>query len=148
MAALGFLPTAHPLVQETMAVVQRDLAHDGLVHRYLSPDGLDGQEGAFLLCSFWMLDCLTHSGRLDEAEALLDRLLGLANDVGLFAEEVDPATREQLGNIPQAFTHMALVSSCAHLAAARQGLLPDDDGAHAYAELAVDRLLAARGELV
>ncbi len=146
--ALGFLPTDHPLVQETMAVVQRDLAHDGLVHRYLSPDGLDGREGAFLLCSFWLLDCLTHAGRLDEAEALLGRLLGLANDVGLFAEEVDTATGEQLGNTPQAFTHMALVASCAHLAAARRGALPDDGEPHAYAELAVDRLLAARGELV
>ncbi len=146
--ALGFLPSSDPRVQETMAVVERDLSHDGLVHRYLSPDGLDGQEGAFLLCSFWLLDCLTHSGRLDEATALLERLLGLANDVGLFAEEVDVATGEQLGNTPQAFTHMALVASCAHLAAARRGELPADGGAHAYAELAVDRLLAARGDLV
>ena len=148
VAALGFLPTTDPRVQETMAVVERDLAHEGLVHRYLSPDGLDGQEGAFLLCSFWMLDCLTHSGRLDEATELLERLLGLANDVDLLGEQADVATGEQLGNTPQAFTHMALVASCAHLAAARRGELPADGGAHAYAELAVDRLLATRGGLV
>ncbi len=140
--ACGLLPTTHPLVEKTVEVVQRDLSQDGLLHRYHAPDGLEGGEGAFLLCSFWLLDCLTHAGRLAEADALLERLLGLANDVGLFAEEVDPATREPLGNFPQAFTHMALVQSCAHLSAARQGLLPPD-GAHDYAELALDRLLAA-----
>jgi len=142
LPALGFLPTKHPVVARTVDVVQRSLERDGLVFRYLSPDGLQGGEGAFLLCSFWLLDCLTHAGRLDEAEALLERLLGLANDVGLFAEEVDPATGEALGNFPQAFSHMALVASCAHLAAAREGLIPE--GAHGYAELALDRLLAKR----
>ncbi len=147
-AALGFLPARHPVMLETLDVVQRDLTSEGLVHRYLSPDGLEGREGAFLLCSFWLLDCLTHAGRIDEAEKLLERLLGLANDVGLFAEEVDTTTGEQLGNTPQAFTHMALVASCADLAAARRGQLPDDDQPHAYAELAVDRLVASRGELL
>jgi len=76
--------------------------------------------------------------QLDEAEQLLAWLLGLANDVGLFSEEVDPATGEQLGNFLQSFSHMPLVTSCAHLTAARQGLIPD--GAHGYAELALDRL--------
>ena len=142
--ALGFLPTAHPLVVETIEVVLRDLSDDGLVHRYLSPDGLAGGEGAFLLCSFWLLDCLTHLGRLEEADDLLDRLLPLANDVGLFSEEVDPSTGQSLGNVPQAFTHMALVTSCAHLSAARRGLLPAPEEAHSYAELALDRLLAYR----
>jgi GH15 family glucan-1,4-alpha-glucosidase len=82
-----------------------------------------------------------HAGFVDEAAALLDRLMGLANDVGLFAEEVDETTGEALGNFPQAFTHMALVSSCAHLSAARRGLLPTDGEPHDYAELALDRLL-------
>ncbi len=146
LPAIGFLPTRHPLILRTIEVVRRSLERDGLLFRYLAPDGLAGGEGAFLLCSFWLLDCLTHAGRLDEAEALLERLLGFANDVGLFAEEIDPATAEPLGNFPQAFSHMALVRSCAYLSAARQGRIPE--GAHDYAELAVDRLLAdgSRGE--
>ncbi len=142
VAASGLLPTTDPLMAKTIEVVGRDLGHDGLLHRYHAPDGLEGGEGAFLLCSFWLLDCLTHAGRLADADALLERLLGLANDVGLYPEEVDPATGDALGNFPQAFTHMALVQSCAHLSAAHRGLLPPD-GAHDYAELALDRLLAA-----
>jgi hypothetical protein len=78
---------------------------------------------------------------VDEGAELLERLLGLANDVGLFAEEVDVRTGDALGNFPQAFTHMALVSSCAHLSAARRGLLPTDGQPHDYAELALARLL-------
>ncbi len=140
VAALGVVPTRHPLMLETIEVVRRSLERDGLVFRYLSSDGLEGGEGAFLLCSFWLVDCLTHAGRLDEAETLLASLLARANDVGLFAEEIDPATGEQLGNFPQAFSHMALVTSCAYLTAARAGEIPD--GAHGYAELALDRLLA------
>jgi GH15 family glucan-1,4-alpha-glucosidase len=141
--ALGLLPSNDPLVLKTIEVVRRDLAHDdGLVHRYLSPDGVKGGEGAFLLCSFWLVDCLVHAGAIDEGAALLDKLMGLANDVGLFAEEADTSTGEALGNFPQAFTHMALVSSCAHLSAARRGQLPDDSESHDYSELALDRLLA------
>jgi GH15 family glucan-1,4-alpha-glucosidase len=143
LPALGFLPTTDPVFLRTLAVVRRSLERDGLLFRYLSPDGLAGGEGAFLLCSFWLVDCLAHAARVDEAEALLERLLGFANDVGLFAEELDPATHEPLGNFPQAFSHMAFVRSCAHVAAARQGRIPD--GAHDYAELALDRLLADRG---
>jgi GH15 family glucan-1,4-alpha-glucosidase len=142
VASLGLIDTRDPIMLETIAVVRRSLERDGLVFRYLSPDGLAGGEGAFLLCSFWLVDCLTFAGQLDEAEALLARLIGFANDVGLFAEEIDPATGEALGNFPQAFSHMALVTSCAHLTAARAGQVPA--GAHDYAELALDRLLATR----
>ncbi len=142
--ALGLLPSSHPKVAETVRVVQRDLERDGLVYRYLSPDGLAGGEGAFLLCSFWLLDCLTHAGRLDEADALLERLLSLENDVGLYAEEVEPANSEALGNFPQAFTHMALVASAAHLSAAKRGEIPFDRAVD-FNELAVERLLAASG---
>jgi GH15 family glucan-1,4-alpha-glucosidase len=138
--AFGFLPTTHPAVERTVEVVSNRLGQDGLLHRYLTPDGLEGGEGAFLLCSFWLLDCLTHAGRLEEAEALLERLLGCANDVGLLAEEIDPKTGEPLGNFPQAYSHMALVLSCAHLSAAKRGELPD--GAVDYAEAALGRLLA------
>ena len=139
--ALGFVATTDPVTQRTIEVVKRTLEHGGLVYRYLSADGLEGNEGAFLLCSFWLLDCLIHSGKLDEAQVLLDRLIGCANDVGLFAEEVDVETGELLGNFPQAFPHMALVLSCAHLTAARRHGIAQ--GVFDYAELALDRLLAA-----
>lgn len=141
--AVGLLPTKDARVLETIQTVMRDLAKEGLVHRYIAPDGLHGGEGSFLLCSFWLLDCLTFAGWLDQAEELLERLLSLSNDVGLYAEEIDPVTGEHLGNFPQAFTHMALVSSCAHLSAARRRELPLDDGAHDYAELALERLMRA-----
>jgi hypothetical protein len=91
---------------------------------------------------FWLIDCLAHAGRVDEAEGLLERLLSLANDVGLLAEEADPRTGEALGNFPQGFSHMALVLSCTNVSAARRGLIPG--GARDYAELALDRLLATR----
>ncbi len=146
--ALGFVPADHPLVRGTVAQVGRQLAgRHGLLHRYRTTggagDGIGGGEGAFLLCSFWLVDVLTHAGRLEEAEELLERLLGLANDVGLYAEEVDPQTGAHLGNFPQAFTHMALVTSCAHLSAAHRSRLPADGNAHDFAELALDRLLGA-----
>jgi GH15 family glucan-1,4-alpha-glucosidase len=143
--ALGFIAVDDPLVTRTVEVVLERLSDDGgLVHRYVATDGLAGGEGAFLLCSFWLLDVFTHSGRLDEATALVKRLLALANDVGIYAEEVDPATGEHLGNTPQAFTHMALVTSLSHLSAARRGLLPGGGEPHDFAELALERLLARR----
>lgn len=137
--ALGFLPPADPRVTATIDVVSRDLSDGVLVHRYAHPDGLAGQEGAFLLCSFWLFDAMLHAGRLDEAEALLARLLDLGNDVHLFAEMVDPATGEQLGNTPQAFTHMAVVTSCSYLAAARRGELPPPTEAFSFVEAALAR---------
>jgi GH15 family glucan-1,4-alpha-glucosidase len=139
--ALGFLPPADPRVQATIDVVQRDLSDGVHVHRYRSHDGLAGDEGSFFLCSFWLLDALVHSGRIDEAEMLLERLFGLANDVGIYAEMVDPLTGEHLGNIPQAFTHMAVVTSCSAMSAARRGLLPSPDTAFSFIEAALDRRL-------
>ncbi len=141
--ALGLLPPADPRVLATIDVVQRDLSASGHVHRYRSPDGLPGDEGCFLLCSFWLLDALTHAGRLDDAEVLLQRLFGLSNDVGLYAEMVDPSTGEQLGNTPQAFTHMAMVTSCSAISAARRGGLPPSDRPFSFVEAALDRRLAA-----
>jgi len=140
--AMGLLPTSHPLVQRTIEVVRSELCHGALVHRYRAPDGLEGGEGAFLLCSYWLLDCLIYCGRLDEADAMLDELQGYANDVGLWAEEVDPATGEALGNFPQAFTHMAHITSSLHLQAAKGGDI-DFGATYDYAEHAVDRLLSA-----
>jgi GH15 family glucan-1,4-alpha-glucosidase len=144
VAASGLIASNDERSTGTIDAVRSALERDGLLYRYRTSDGLAGDEGAFLLCSFWLLDCLIHAGRLDEADDLLKRLLEHANDVGLLAEEVDPASGELLGNFPQAFSHMALVLSCAHLAAAKRGEIAFDKPLD-YAEGALDRLLAKRG---
>ncbi|MGW0824478.1 glycoside hydrolase family 15 protein [Streptomyces sp. NPDC002845] len=110
----GFLPPDDPRIVGTVEAVQRELLADGLVLRYPAgpddaPDGLPGREGAFLACSFWLADALLHIGREAEARPLFDRLLALRNDVGLLAEEYDPVACRQLGNFPQAFTHVPLI---------------------------------------
>jgi GH15 family glucan-1,4-alpha-glucosidase len=116
---VGFLPCRDPRVRGTIDAVRRDLTWDGLVLRYRSEqnvDGLPAGEGVFLPCSFWLVDCLELIGEHEEAHALFDRLLELCNDVGLIAEEYDPATKRLLGNFPQAFTHLELVNSAFNLA--------------------------------
>ena len=100
----------------TVEAVQRELTIDGLVRRYrvtdtATGDGVGGEEGTFLLCSFWLVDSLALMGRHDEATELFERLLGLRNDVGLLAEEYEPRSGRQLGNFPQAFSHVGLASS-------------------------------------
>jgi GH15 family glucan-1,4-alpha-glucosidase len=142
--ALGFLPPADPSILATIEVVQRDLSDGVHVHRYRSADGLPGDEGAFLLCSFWLLDALVHAGRLEEAEVMLDRLFGLANDVGMYSEMIDPSTGEQLGNTPQAFTHMAVVTSCSAISAARRGQLPSPHKAFSFIEASLERRLSMK----
>ncbi|MFG2651775.1 glycoside hydrolase family 15 protein [Streptomyces sp. NPDC048436] len=116
----GFLPPDDPRVIGTVEAVQRELLRDGLVLRYPagqdgSPDGLAGGEGAFLACSFWLADALRLIGREKEARELFERLLVLRNDVGLLAEEYDPRARRQLGNFPQAFTHVPLIRTAYEL---------------------------------
>jgi GH15 family glucan-1,4-alpha-glucosidase len=112
---VGFLPADDPRIAGTIAAVERELLQDGLVLRYRTHksgvDGLPAGEGVFLPCSFWLVDCYELLGRHDDAHALFHRLIGLANDVGLLAEEYDPKAKRQLGNFPQAFTHLALVNS-------------------------------------
>ncbi|WP_328546508.1 glycoside hydrolase family 15 protein [Streptomyces platensis] len=112
---VGFLPGDDPRVLSTIDTVRRELTHDGLVRRYstegIAVDGLPGGEGTFLVCSFWLADALRLSGRRAEAQEMFERLLGLRNDVGLLSEEYDPAARRQLGNFPQAFSHIGLVGT-------------------------------------
>ena len=108
---VGFLPADDPRVRGTVEAIERTLLRDGLVLRYLAPDGLAGDEGVFLPCSFWLADCYELLGRHDDAHALFERLVGLGNDLGLLAEEYDTTTQRQLGNFPQAFTHLALVTT-------------------------------------
>jgi GH15 family glucan-1,4-alpha-glucosidase len=118
IALVGFLPADDERVVGTVEAIQRELTHDGFVMRYDSneaDDGLPPGEGAFLPCSFWLADCLTLIGRHEEAHRMFDRLSGLANDVGLLAEEYDPHARRQLGNFPQAFSHVALVNTAMNL---------------------------------
>ncbi|MBN1209193.1 MAG: glycoside hydrolase family 15 protein [Myxococcaceae bacterium] len=147
LPALGFLPAIHPLMSRTVEVVRQRLEKDGLLYRYHAPDGVGGGEATFLLCSFWLHDVLVHSGRMQEAEALLRHLLSLANDVGLYAEEAVPGTGEAMGNFPQAFTHMALVASCAQLSAARSFQLPRP-GAYDFADFALTYHLGRRSALM
>jgi GH15 family glucan-1,4-alpha-glucosidase len=109
---VGFLPATDPRVRGTIEAIERDLVWEGLVLRYRSTaDGLPPGEGVFLPCSFWLCDCYELLGRHDDAHALFERLVGLSNDVGLLAEEYDPVAGRQLGNFPQAFTHLALVTT-------------------------------------
>jgi len=120
---VGFLEATDPRVVSTVAAVERELLVDGLVLRYRTEDdgvdGLPAGEGVFLACSFWLVEVLALQGREDEATALFDRLLGLRNDVGLLAEEYDPRSGRQLGNFPQAFTHLALVEAAIALGEGR-----------------------------
>jgi GH15 family glucan-1,4-alpha-glucosidase len=115
---VGFLPAADPRMRGTIDLIQRRLQRNGLLLRYTAHDGLPGTEGAFSICTFWLVDCLTELGRLDEAKTLFDAMLHYANDVGLFAEEIDPTTGAALGNFPQAFTHLALIDAGVDLSAA------------------------------
>jgi GH15 family glucan-1,4-alpha-glucosidase len=110
----GFLPASDPRVVGTVAAIERGLLRDGFVLRYDTrdaKDGLPGSEGAFLACSFWLADNYAFAGRLAEAEALFERLIGLRNHLGLLAEEYDPALERQVGNFPQGFSHLALIVS-------------------------------------
>lgn len=115
---VGFLPASDPRVRGTIEAIERGLAHDGFIFRYSvhsDVDGLPPGEGAFLLCTFWLVDNLALLGRRDEARELFERLLGLRNDVGLLSEEYDPHTDRLLGNFPQAFSHVALINAAINL---------------------------------
>lgn len=131
----NFIAVDHPVMRATIEAIERDLTENGLVWRYKSNDrednvdGLAGHEGAFLLCTCWMIDCLTGLGRLDDAQALLDQTIARGNDLGLFAEEVDPDTGIMLGNFPQAFSHLGIINSIVNLGRACGEVhgIPDND---------------------
>ena len=137
MALVGFLPPTDPRIVGTVEAIQQHLLEDGFVLRYRTHpaavvdgdaaalDGLPPGEGVFLMCSFWLADNLVLLGRVEEATELFERLIGLANDVGLLAEEYDVALSRQVGNFPQAFSHIALINSAMRLcdAGAEAGVL-------------------------
>jgi GH15 family glucan-1,4-alpha-glucosidase len=112
-----FLPWNHPRVQSTVLAVARELTSaDGeLVYRYRHADGLEGEEGAFSICTFWLAQALTMIGERERAERVFRRMLRHANHVGLYSEEIDPQSGAFLGNFPQAFTHIALINCAAAL---------------------------------
>src|SRR5438093_1824303 len=120
MPLVGFLPAKDPKMTSTIQRIREELSKGDLVYRYNMDDGQLGKEGAFTVCSFWMVDCLTRLGKLGEADGLLNRLLKRANHLGLYSEEIDPVTGEALGNFPQAYTHMGLITASVRLEEARR----------------------------
>jgi alpha,alpha-trehalase len=124
MPILGFLPATDERMRATIEAIAADLTEDGLVLRYrneegLNADGLTGEEGTFVICSFWLVSALAKAGEVERAERLFDQLAAYANDLGLLAEEIDTANGEQLGNFPQAFSHIGLITAAWEIDQAR-----------------------------
>jgi GH15 family glucan-1,4-alpha-glucosidase len=115
---LGFLRPQDPRVRGTIEAIERELMYDGFILRYPTRPGVDGLpsgEGAFLACSFWLANSLSLIGRRDDAVRLFERLLAIRNDLGLLSEEYDPRSKRLLGNFPQAFSHIEIINTAAHL---------------------------------
>jgi GH15 family glucan-1,4-alpha-glucosidase len=120
---LRFLPPDDERVRATVAAIRDELTENGLVLRYRTEqtdDGQEGEEGTFLICSFWLVSALSECGERRAAEQLCERLLAYASPLGLYAEELDAASGRHLGNYPQAFTHLALINAVTHVIAAQQ----------------------------
>jgi GH15 family glucan-1,4-alpha-glucosidase len=115
----GYGDPASTRWQGTVRSIRRDLGHGPYVYRYTGEDGLDGGEGAFVSCSFWLVEALARTGHQAEAVTLMDELVALSNDVGLYAEEIDPATGQFLGNLPQGLSHLSLISAATAMAEAK-----------------------------
>jgi GH15 family glucan-1,4-alpha-glucosidase len=125
---LGFLPADDERVRNTVLAIANELSEDGYVLRYRveeTDDGLEGEEGTFLMCSFWLVSALVEIGEVGRARALCERLLGQASDLGLYAEELDHRSGRHLGNFPQAFTHLALINAVVRVIRADEGLAPE-----------------------
>jgi len=124
MPILGFLPASDERMRSTIDAIAADLTQHGLVLRYrnregMNADGLTGEEGTFVICSFWLASALAKAGEVGRAEELFDKLVAYANDLGLLAEEIDTATSELLGNFPQAFSHIGLITAAWEIDKAR-----------------------------
>jgi len=122
-----FLPADDPRVVETVRAIADELTVEGLVLRYKveeTDDGLGTEEGAFLICSFWLVSALSEIGDQERARSLCEKLLSLASPLELYAEEIDPCSGRHLGNFPQAFTHLALINAVMHIILADQGATP------------------------
>jgi len=124
MPIFGFLPATDPRMRSTIEAIASDLTEDGLVLRYrnqegMNADGLTGEEGTFVICSFWLVSALAKAGEVERAEALFEKLVSYANDLGLLAEEIDTAADELLGNFPQAFSHIGLITAAWEIDKAR-----------------------------
>jgi GH15 family glucan-1,4-alpha-glucosidase len=123
MPLLHFLPSDDPRIRATVLAVADELTVDGLVLRYRveqTDDGLSGDEGSFTICSFWLVSALVEIDEVDRARALCEKLLGFASPLGLYGEEIDPASGRHLGNFPQAFTHLALINAVMHVIEAEE----------------------------
>ncbi len=137
LPCVGFLPVTDPRIERTIAAIERNLLSEGFVMRYSTDDvedALPPGEGAFLACSFWLVDVRILQGRYQDAERLFRRLVGLRNDVGLLSEEYDPRSKRLVGNYPQAFSHLALVNSAYNLTRARKPVHQRSEGQHAPPE--------------
>ena len=132
LAITGFLPGNHPRMKATIDAAAARLTDErGLVYRYLAHDGLAGEEGTFLLCTFWLAHAQALAGQVDQATATFERAVAVINDVGLLAEEVDPRSGEMTGNFPQAFSHIGLINAAWAISQARKRTaVPDGQAEH------------------
>ncbi|HEX8856775.1 MAG TPA: glycoside hydrolase family 15 protein [Thermoleophilaceae bacterium] len=124
MPIMGFLPATDERMRSTIEAIARELTQDGMVLRYrneegLNADGLSGEEGTFVICTWWLVSCLAQAGEVERAEELFEQLAGFANDLGLIGEEVDAQSGEQLGNFPQAYSHIGLINAAYEIDKAR-----------------------------
>ena len=124
LADLGFIDALDPRFVATVEAIGTQLRRGTSLFRYIAPDDFGHPETSFTICSFWYIDVLAMQGRVDEAKAMFERLIGLANGVGLLAEEYDPIAKRMLGNFPQAFSHVAMINSAFTLARALKGEEP------------------------
>ncbi|HJT32803.1 MAG TPA: glycoside hydrolase family 15 protein [Pirellulales bacterium] len=146
LSAVVGVPLRREVLVATIDEIRRTLGRGDYLRRYDADDGLPGQEGAFLPCSFWLVDALLMTGQAEEARELFERLLPAANDVGLFSEEIDPDSGELLGNFPQALTHLAVIQNAAHFGLYESGGLEALAGTHAdRASRTVESSMGVRG---